>query len=71
MPPSKFDANPMLCRRVRHASFSFILLVSSCSNDYYHAYAIIDFLANRFGFPNIVSPPLEFEVRGLLFLFSF
>ena len=52
MPPSKFEVNPMLHLRVRRASF---LLESLCSNDYYRAYAIIDFLTNRLVFPNMVT----------------
>ena len=41
---SKFEANLTLRLRVKHASFS---LASSCSNDYFRTYAIIDFLANQ------------------------
>ena len=55
MPPSKFEANSTLHLRVRHSSFSLFLLASSCSNDYYGAYAIIDFLSNRLIFPNTVT----------------
>ena len=44
--PSKFEANLMLCLQERHTPFS--PLASSCSNDYFCAYATIDFLANQF-----------------------
>ena len=55
MPPSKFEANPTLRLQVKHASVSLFPLVSSCSNDYFRAYMIIDFLANRLVFPNTVT----------------
>ena len=55
MPPSKFEANPMLRLRVKRASFSLFTLASSCSNAYFRAYAIIDFLADRFVFLNTVT----------------
>ena len=32
-----------------------LFLASSCSNDYFHAYAIIYFLANRLVFQNMVT----------------
>ena len=32
-----------------------LFLTSSCSNDYFHAYAIIYFLANRLVFQNMVT----------------
>ena len=44
MPLSKSEANLMLCLRVRCVSFSLFPLASSCLNDYFHAYAIIDYL---------------------------
>ena len=47
MLPSKFEANPTLRLRLRHASFSLFLLAYLCSNDYYRTYALIDFLANQ------------------------
>ena len=34
MPPSKFEANPMLRLRVKRTSFSIFPLVSSCSKDF-------------------------------------
>ena len=68
MPPSKFEADSTLRFRVRRASFFFCLfpLASSCSNHYFRAYAIIDFLANRLFFLNTVtymSRPLCFTFR--------
>ena len=55
MPPSKFEANPMLRPRVKCASFSLFTLASLCSNAYFHAYAIIDFLADRLVFLHILG----------------
>ena len=55
MPPSKFEANPMLRRGVKRTSFSLFTLASSCTNVYFHAYAIIDFLADRLVFLNTVT----------------
>ena len=46
MPPSKFEANLTLHVR-KFASFSLFLLASSSSNDYFHTYIIIYFLANQ------------------------
>ena len=46
MPPSKFEANLTLHVR-KFASFSLFLLASSSSNDYFHTYMIIYFLANQ------------------------
>ena len=53
MPPSKFEANPTLCLRVKRASFSLFTL--ACSNAYFRAYAIIDFLADWLVFLNTVT----------------
>ena len=55
MPPSKFEANPMLHRGVKRASFSLFTLASLCANAYFRAYAIIDFLADRLVFLNTVT----------------
>ena len=55
MPPSKFEANPTLRRGLKRASFSLFTLASSCANAYFHAYAIIDFLADRLVFLNTVT----------------
>ena len=55
MPLSKFEANLTLRLLVKHASFSLFPLPSSCSNDYFRAYTIIDFLANRLVFLNTVA----------------
>ena len=55
MPPSKFEANPMLRRGVKRASFSLFTLASSCANAYFRTYAIIDFLADRLVFLNTVT----------------
>ena len=55
MLPSKFEANQTLRRGVKRASFSFFTLASSCSNAYFRAYAIIDFLADRLVFLNMVT----------------
>ena len=55
MPASKFEANPTLHLRVKRASFSLFTLASSCSNAYFCAYAIIDFLADRLVFLNTVT----------------
>ena len=55
MPPSNFEANPKLRLRVKRASFYLFSLVSSCSNAYFRAYAIIDFLADRLVFLNMVT----------------
>ena len=52
---SKFEANQMLRLRVRRSSFSLFPLASSCSNAYFCAYAIIDFLADRLVFLNTVT----------------
>ena len=60
MLPSKFEANPTLRLRVKHASFSLFTLASSCSNVYFRAYAIIDFLADWLVFLNTVTN-LELE----------
>ena len=40
--------------RVRHTPYSLFSLESSCLNDYFLAYAIIDYLVNRLVFPNKV-----------------
>ena len=55
MPPSNFEANPTLRLRVKRASFSLFTLASPCSNAYFHAYMIIDFLADWLVFPNTVT----------------
>ena len=55
MPLSKFEANPMLRRGVKRASFSLFTLASSCSNAYFRAYAIIDFLTDPLVFLNTVT----------------
>ena len=55
MPPSKFEANPTLRRGVKRVSFSLFSLASSCTNAYFLAYAIIDFLADRLAFLNTVT----------------
>ena len=55
MTSSKFEVNLMLRLPVRRASFSLFPLASSCSNDYFCMYVIIDFLANRLVFPNTVT----------------
>ena len=55
MQSSKFEANPMLRLRVRCASLSLFPLASSCSDDYFCAYAIIDFLANWVVFLNTAT----------------
>ena len=55
MPPAKFEANPTLHQQVKRASFSLFALASSCSNTYFRAYAIIDFLADRLVFLNMVT----------------
>ena len=55
MLPSKFEANPMLCLQVRRSSFSLFPLASSCLNNYFRTYVIIDFLANWLVFINKVT----------------
>ena len=55
MLPAKFEANPTLGFLVRHTSFSLFPLESSCSNDDYCTYTVIDFLANQSVFPNMVT----------------
>ena len=55
MPLSKFEANLTLHRGVKSASFSLFTLASSCANAYFRAYAIIDFLADRLVFLNMVT----------------
>ena len=55
MPPAKFEANPTLHQRVKRPSFSLFTIASSCSNTYFRAYAIIDFLADRLVFLNMVT----------------
>ena len=50
MPLSKFEANPTLRVLVKRASFSLFTLACSCSNAYFRAYAMIDFLADRLVF---------------------
>ena len=47
------NLKPLQLLRVRRASFSLFPLVSSCLNDYFRMYAIIDFLANWLGFVNM------------------
>ena len=47
MPTSIFEANPTLHLRVKCTSFFLFTLVFLCSNMYFRAYAIIDFLADR------------------------
>ena len=54
MLPSKFEANPTLCRLVKHASFS-LSLASSCSNTYFREHSIFYFLADRLVFLNTVT----------------
>ena len=49
------EANMMFHLLVRHASFPLFLLASSCSNDYFHPYMIIDFLTNRLVFLRMVT----------------
>ena len=61
MPPSKFEANPTLCRGVKSASFSLFTLASSCANAYFRAYSIIDFLADRLVFLNMVTNNIPFD----------
>ena len=63
IPPSKFEANPTFRLRVKRASFSLFTLASSCSNAYFRAYAIIDFLADRLVFLNTVTN-LELQKIG-------
>ena len=55
MPSSKFEASTTLILRVRCGSFSILSLASSFLNDYFRAYMIIDFLANRLVFVNTVT----------------
>ena len=61
MPPSKFEANPTLRHGVKSASFSMFTLASSCANAYFCAYAIIDFLADRLVFLNMVTNIIPFD----------
>ena len=49
---SQLEGYPALTLGVRRASFP---LASSCLNDYFRAYTIIDFLAKRLVFVNIVT----------------
>ena len=63
MPPSKFEANLTLRLRVKRTSFYLFTLASSCSNAYFRAYAIIDFLADRLVFLNTVTN-LELQKIG-------
>ena len=51
MLPSKFEANPI----IHLEQDVHLFLASSCSNDYFQAYAIIYFLANRLVFQNMVT----------------
>ena len=55
MLPSKFEANLTLRLRVKHTSFALFPLASSCSNDYFCADLMFDFLANRLVFLNTVT----------------
>ena len=55
MPLSKFEANPTLRLRVKRAFFSSFPLASSCLNDYFRVYAILDFLAKQLIFLNTVT----------------
>ena len=66
MPPSKFEANPTLCRRVKHTSFSLFPLASLCSNMCFCAYAIIDFLADQLVFLNTITYVSEYGKRDLM-----
>ena len=68
MPPSKFEANPTLRLRVRHASLSLFPVASSCSNDCFHVYAKIYFLANQLFFPNTVKYICHIVVMDLCLL---
>ena len=52
---SKFEAILTLRLRVKHSSFSLFTLASLCSNAYFHAYAIVDFLADQLVFLNTVT----------------
>ena len=52
IPLSKLEGYPTLTLGVRRASFP---LASSCLNDYFGAYTIIDLLANRLVFVNMVT----------------
>ena len=61
MPPSKFEANPTLRRGVKSASISLFTLASSCTNAYFCAYAIIDYLADRLVFLNMVTNIIPFD----------
>ena len=66
MPPSKFEANLTLRLRVKRTSFYLFTLASSCSNAYFRAYAIIDFLADRLVFLNTVTN-LELQKIGRVY----
>ena len=63
MSPSKFEANLTLRLRVKRTSFYLFTFASSCSNAYFRAYAIIDFLADRLVFLNMVTN-LELQKIG-------
>ena len=52
---SKFEANLMHSLQARFTSSSLFPLVSSSLNDYFHAYAIIDFIANQLVFINMIT----------------
>ena len=52
---SEFEANLTFCLGVKRASFSLFTLASSCSNAYFQAYTIIDFLADLLVFLNTVT----------------
>ena len=71
MPPSKFEANPMLHRGVKRASFSLFTLASSCANVYFRAYAIIDFLADRLVFLNTVTYVVDLLLSHFILKFKF
>ena len=68
MPLSKFEANLMLRLPVRHTPLFLFPLVSLCSNNYFSAYAIIDYLDNQLTFPNVVTYVACFEKIDHVFL---
>ena len=57
----------MLSLRVKRAYFSLFLLVSTCTNDYFRVYAVIDFLANRLVFLNTITYIMSKVISGLQF----
>ena len=65
IPPSKFEVN--LTLHLSHFYIPYLHQRHLGLNNYFHAYAIIDFLTNRSAFPNTVTY-IEHSVFVLIFI---